>query len=91
MSVLAFLLALPLAVWSLAALYSLIDGPDLATAIRTICVRIAAIVVYVALFGSHGHASLVWAFGLVAALHVATSVVGRWLVANRGFNSKSNP
>jgi hypothetical protein len=91
MSAVAFLLALPLAVWSLAALYTLIDGPDLASAIRTICVRTVAILIFVGLFGSAGHGPLVWAFGLVAALHLLTSVAGRWLIASRGFNSKADP
>jgi len=89
MSVLAFLIGLPLAVWTLAALFALIDGPDLASAIRTICVRMVALLVFVALFGSNGHAPLLWAFGFVGGLHLAVSVVGRWLVASREFNSKS--
>ena len=89
MSVLAFLLGSPLAVWSLAALFALIDGPELATAIRIICVRVVAILVFVALFGSSGHAPLLWAFVLVASLHLLVSVVGRWLIAKRSFNTKS--
>jgi hypothetical protein len=88
-SVLAFLLGLPLAVWSLAAVYLIIDGPELAGAIRTICLRIAAIIIFIALFGSVSHAPLLWAFALVAIAHLTTSWLARWLIGKRGFNSKS--
>ena len=91
MSTVVFLLALPLAVWSLAALFALIDGPDLASAIRSICVRTVAILLFVGLFGSMSHGPLVWAFGLVATLHLLTSAAGRWLISSRGFNSKADP
>lgn len=91
MNVSAFLLALPLAVWSLAALFAVIDGPDLAGAIRSICLRIAAILAYVAIFGSAGHSPLLWAFAVVGALHVSTSLVGRWLIARGTLITKSDP
>jgi len=90
-NILALVFALPLAVWCLAALYALIDGPDLGLAIRRICLRIVAVLVFVVLFGNAAHTSLIWAFGLVVTLHLLASVLGRWLVARGGFNSQSGP
>lgn len=84
MSVLVFVLALPLAVWCLAALYAIVDGPELATAIRGLCLRIAAILAFVGLFGATAHAPLLWAFVVVGLLHLSASVILRWLIVHKG-------
>ncbi|GEM_PF-4409012 len=83
MSVAAFLIALPLAVWSMAALYALIDSAERAAALRALCVRVITLMLFVAAFGPVGHLPLLWAFGVVTVLHLSASLASRWFLSRR--------
>jgi hypothetical protein len=83
---LMFLASLPLAVWSLAALFSLIDDTDLTAAVVRISTRALAVVAFIYLFGSYGLAPVFWAFLTVIILHLTFFHVSRWLISHRGFN-----
>lgn len=88
MSVLAYLLSLPLAVWALASLYCLIDDPDTTAAVVRISTRCLAVLVFIYLVGPHGRMPVLWAFGTVIMLHLSVFGLTRWLIIHRGFNAK---
>ncbi|MDH3641782.1 MAG: hypothetical protein OES38_06780 [Gammaproteobacteria bacterium] len=88
MSLLVFLFSLPLAVWSLASLFSLIDDPDRTSAIVRISSRALAVLAFVYLVGPDGRAPVFWAFLTVIALHLGLFGMSRWLIIRRGFNMK---
>lgn len=83
MTVLAALVALPLAVWTLAAVFGLLDGQDLAVALRALCVRTIAIGAYVVAFGPAGQLPLLIGFAIVGLAHLGTATLARWLLVSR--------
>ena len=83
MTLLAYLVALPLAIWTLAAVYGLIDRQELALALRALCVRMIVIGGYVLLFGPAGQLPLLVGFIVVAGVHLATAKLARWLLVSR--------
>ena len=85
MTAFAYLLAIPLAIWTLAAVYGLIDRQESAVALRALCVRILAIGGYVLVFGPAGQLPLLVAFAVVGSAHLATAKLGRWLMLSRKF------
>ncbi len=88
MSVLVFLASLPLAVWALAAPFSLIDDTDTTAAVVRISTRCLAVVAFIYLVGPHGRAPILWGFLTVIVLHLTLFGVSRWLIIHRGFNVK---
>lgn len=88
MSVLVYLLSLPLAVWALASLFALIDQPDTPTAIVRIGVRCLLVLAFVYLVGPPGRAPVLWGFLTVMVLHLGLFGLSRWLIVHRGFNVK---
>ena len=83
---LIFASSLPLAVWSLAALFSLIDDTDTTAAVVRISTRCLAVVAFIYLVGPYGLAPVFWAFLTVIVLHLTLFSVSRWLINHRGFN-----
>ena len=88
MSVLVYLLSLPLAVWALAGLFALIDEPDTTAGIVRISTRALAVLTFVYLAGPDGRAPVLWGFFTVIALHLIAFGASRWLINSRGFNVK---
>jgi hypothetical protein len=88
MSVLVFVLSLPLAVWALASIYSLIDQPDTTAAIVRISSRCLVVLGFVYLAGPQGRAPVLWGFLTVTVLHFVLFGLSRWLIINRGLNAK---
>lgn len=83
---LVFLLGLPLAVYTLAGLFALIDLADKARALLLITLRVAINVLLLLIFGGHCWPWLLAAYGLVLALHLGVFVglrlalgSGRWI------------
>ncbi|MCZ6708828.1 MAG: hypothetical protein O7B25_00530 [Gammaproteobacteria bacterium] len=85
-SLLVFTASLPLAVWALAALFSLIDDSDATAAIVRISTRCLAVVAFIYLVGPYGVGPVLWAFLTVIILHLTFFSVSRWLINHRGFN-----
>ena len=52
-------------------------------ALRSLCLRIAAVLAFVGLFGAAGHAPLLWAFVVVGLLHLSVSVFLRWFIVHK--------
>jgi hypothetical protein len=86
MSVIVYLLSLPLAVWSLAALFSLIDDSDTTASILRISTRCLAVLTFIYLVGPEGRAPVVWGFATVIVLHLGMFATSRWLILRGGFN-----
>jgi predicted permease len=87
-SVLVYLMSLPLAVWALAALFSLIDDNDAAAAVVRISTRCLAVLAFMFLVGPYGRAPVLWAFLTVIVLHLSFFGLSRWLIIHHGFNVK---
>ncbi len=86
MSVMIYLLSLPLAVWSLASLYFLIDDADAAAGIVRISIRCLVVLTFVYLVGPQGREPVLWGFLTVIVLHLGAFAAGRWLILRGGFN-----
>lgn len=86
MSVLVYLLSLPLAVWALAGLYCLIDDVDTTAGVARISLRCLAVLTFIYVVGPQGREPLLWAFVTVIVLHLGAFTVSRWLITRRGFN-----
>jgi hypothetical protein len=83
---LVFLLGLPLAVYTLAGLFALIDFTDKARALLLVTLRIAINVLLLLIFGSHCWPWLLAAYGLVLFAHLSAFFglrialgSGRWI------------
>ena len=83
---LVFLLGLPLAVYTLAGLFALIDFADKARALLLITLRIAINVLLLLIFGGHCWPWLMAAYVLVLFLHLSVFAglrialgSGRWI------------
>ncbi len=85
MSVVVFLLALPLAVYVSAGLFAFVDLDDTARALQRASVRGLVTVLYLLLVGIEHLGSVMAAFALVALLHVARFTVLRWLIRRGTF------
>ena len=79
--VLVFLASLPVAIWVLAAIYSLIDDTDVARAITRISLRFLSVLALVYLAGSESRTAVGYAFATVIVLHLAYFWIVRWLIA----------
>ena len=79
--VLIFVLSLPVAIWILAAVYSLIDDTDIAQAITKISLRFLAVLALVYLAGGNSAGAIGYAFATVIVLHLAYFWIIRWLIA----------
>ena len=88
MSVLVFLASLPLAVWALASIFSLIDDNDTASALVRISTRCLAVLAFVYLVGPPGRSPVLWGFLTVIVLHLSVFGISRWLILHRGLNVK---
>lgn len=84
-SVLVFLFSLPLAVYTLAGLFLLIDLPDRFRATMLITVRLAALSVFIIVTPAHARLWIGAGFLLVIILHATTQLFirhaltsGRW-------------
>ena len=87
MTVIYFLLCLPLAVWILSAWAQLLDGSDKDPVLKRIAIRTGLLAAAVILLGSSAATAVLAAFGLVIALHLAWFFVIRWLMAINRFNA----
>lgn len=75
-----FLLSLPVAIWILAAIYSLIDDTDIARSITRISLRSLAVLGLVYLAGSEARNAVAYAFATVIVLHLGYFWIIRWLI-----------
>ncbi len=76
-----FLVSLPVAIWLLAAVYSLIDNTDVAPAISRISLRFLSVLLLVYLAGSEARSAVGYAFATVIVLHLGYFWIIRWLIA----------
>lgn len=76
-----FLAGLPVAIWVLAAVYSLIDDTDVARSITTISLRSLSVLFLVYLAGSEARSAVGYAFATVIVLHLGYFWIIRWLIA----------
>ena len=88
MSVLVFLLSLPLAVWSLAALFALIDDNETPRAVVRVATRCLAVLAFIYVVGPDGRMPVLWAYLAVIGLHLGAFGLTRSLIIQRGFNLK---
>ena len=79
-SVLAFLLSLPLAVYSFAGLFLLIDLPDKFRALVLLTVRLFAVALFVYLFPASSRIWIVLGFVVVAVLQFGTGALLRYAI-----------
>ena len=80
-NVVIFLASLPVAIWVLAAIYSLIDDTDIARSITRISLRFLAVLALVYLAGSEALAAVGYAFVTIIVLHLGFFWIIRWLIA----------
>ncbi len=78
MSVLTFLIGLPLAVYTLAGLFALVDLADTSRALVTITSRLALTLLVLLLLGAQHWPWLLAAFACVALLHLGAFAAVRW-------------
>lgn len=76
-----FLASLPVAIWVLAAFYSLIDNTDVARSITRISLRFLMVLALVYLAGSEARSAVGYAFATVIVLHLGYFWIIRWLIA----------
>ena len=76
-----FLASLPVAIWVLAAIYSLIDDTDVARSTRRISWRFLSVLALVFLAGSEARNAVGYAFATVIVSHLGFFWIVRWLIA----------
>ena len=76
-----YLASLPVAIWVLAAIYSLIDDTDVARSVTRISLRFLSVLALVYLAGSEALTAVGYAFATVIVLHLAYFWIIRWLIA----------
>jgi len=80
MSLLVFVLCLPVAVWLLAAWYGLLDNPELSRALVAIAWRMGLVLAGIYLLGHAARAPALAALIAVLTLHVGWFVSTRWMI-----------
>ena len=85
-AVLVFMIGLPLAVYTLAGFFTLLDFTDKARALLLITIRILLNVIMLLIAGAHTWSWLLTAYGIVIALHLLAFAgirvgvnSGRWI------------
>ena len=84
MNVLIYLLALPLAVTTIAAFFALVDFSDKAQALRLVLARLLITLAYSAAAGAEHYFHIGAAFATVAIMHLSAFGFGRLAIA-RGY------
>ncbi len=80
-NVFIFLASLPVAIWVLAAVFSLIDDTDVARSIRRISWRSLSVLGLFFLAGTESRNAVGYAFATVITLHLGYFWIIRWLIA----------
>ena len=89
MSVVYFVVCLPIAVWVLAPWVQLLDDAPAESILRRIIVRTGVVALGIILFGTSAAAGFLSAVVMVLALHLGWFYLARWLMARDRFNARN--